>query len=150
MKRNPAGKVQHHTEVGSVVLEWRSLTPCTFPHVPTEVQQKKCSGSSCLVKGTWESGKENGLAQKKWALLVCLSWPEPSHSGRSAWSWSPHENVADGSQERKKVWIVHMGALPRELILWTRTVHWPKQWWGWPVSDVRGKGPFPAQCFLWL
>lgn len=53
-------------------------------------------------------------------------------------------------KKQKKVWIVHMGALPRELILWTRTVRWPKQWWGWPVSDVRGKGPFPARCFLWL
>lgn len=67
VNKSPAGNAWH-TEVGSVVLERRSLTPCTFPHVPTAVQMLKF----LLSKETGTSGKENYLAQKKWVLLVLV------------------------------------------------------------------------------
>lgn len=74
-------------------LEWRSLTPRTFPYAPIRVQPWRCSGSSDVSKRTQESTKESCLALWGMALSVCPEWSLVRKWSGNKRSWLPYEDV---------------------------------------------------------
>lgn len=145
-----AGEAQHHTAVGSVALAWRSLTPCTFPHAPTQVQQWKHWKASCL-----------GQALRRWPSQTIWPRKERVRSGSSlnrAQSGSGLEVHGHAHLTRMcgrwlsgkdHVWITHVAALHRKVTA-------PN--WDWTACHTRDKSSdeggrvrenkvFPAACF---
>lgn len=121
--KNWAGYAQHHTEVGSVVLEWRSLTPCTFPHAPIQVQQWRCSSPSGLARGTQrvDQGKLFGPIRNA-TVSVCPEWGLVRKQSGSVQSQSLHEDVwqvalRKNTKSGSSMWQLCMGRWR----LWTRT-----------------------------
>lgn len=125
-----------------------------FPHAPVQVQQWRCSWSSCLSRRLGvNQGKVFGPGRNG-TVSVHPKWGRVRKQPGSVRSWSPHEDVRQvtlrkSTKSGSSAWQLCIGRgrlRTRHALPFTM---WPTQWWGWP-APVWGAGLKRRECFLWV